>query len=80
MAYIWMADTRPGFYQLVAPALAAAGILFVHYFFWHHYIFEAEPDPFYWFTGPDQLVLFGHRYWLIKRAVLVFAAAALLWT
>lgn len=74
--YIGIAESLPLRYQLLLLITAAAGIAGVHYFFWHHYIIEAEPDPFYRFTGADQLILFGHRYEIIKRAVLAFAVVA----
>jgi len=59
---------------IVATCAAIVGI---HYFLWSHYVVEAEPNPFYWFSGADQLILFGRRYQIIERAVLIFAGVAL---
>lgn len=77
IGYIALAELLPWRFQWLAPLTAAAAIVLVHYFFLHRYCFEAEPDPIYWFSGADQLVLFGHRYWYIKRALLIFAGLAL---
>ena len=76
-AYVAIAERLPLRYQFVLVVAAAAAICFVHYYFWHHYIFEAEPDPFYWFNGSDQLILFGGRYVIPERLLIVFALSAL---
>ena len=64
MAYIGIGGTLPGQFQLVAPlSRGRPPFVFVHYFFWHRYMFR-RPNPIL-FTGlpaADQLVLFGHRY------------------
>jgi hypothetical protein len=77
VVYIACLESSAGWYQFVVLGVAVAAILLVHYLFWHHYVIEAEPDPFYWFTGPDQLILFGWRYLVVKRALLIFAVGAL---
>jgi hypothetical protein len=76
--YIAIAKELRTRYQILFLLATAAAIAGVHYYFFRgHYIVEAEPDPFYWFTGADQLILFGERYQIIKRAVLMFAVVAL---
>jgi hypothetical protein len=58
--------------------LAAGGALVgVHRYLWAHYVVEAQSEPAYWFTGADQLVLFGERYRLFERALLVFVLVAI---
>jgi hypothetical protein len=77
-AYVAIAERLPLRYQFVLVLAAAGAIAFVHYYFWHYTIFEAEPDPFYWFSGADQLILFGGRYVVPERSLIVCALAALL--
>jgi len=77
IAYIAFAERLPWRFQWVAPLVASVAIVLIHYFFLNRFCYEAEPDPVYWFTGGDQLVLFGHRYWYIKWTVLIFAGVAL---
>jgi hypothetical protein len=78
-AYIYIAamERSPLRYRVLLLVLAAGAIWGVRYYFQHHYITEFEPDPWYWFTGVDQLILFGSRYRIIKRAVLIFTGIAL---
>jgi hypothetical protein len=47
------------------------------YYFWHHDIVLARDDPFYFFNGSDQLLLFGPRYAIPEFALLVFILSAL---
>ena len=47
------------------------------YYFWHHDIVQARDDPFYFFNGSDQLLLFGPRYAIPEFALLVFIFSAL---
>lgn len=65
-------------YQIILLVVAAGAIWTVRYYFQHRYITEMEPDPWYWFTGLDQLILFGNRYRIIKRSVLIFTGIALI--
>ncbi len=78
-AYLYIAVTErlPLRYQTVLLLAIGGAIWGVRYYFNQHTITEMEPDPWYWFTGLDQLILFGTRYRLIKRAVLAFALVAL---
>jgi len=77
IGYIALAERLPSRFQWVAALVAAVAIVVIHYFFLNRFCYEAEPDPIYWFSGGDQLVLFGHRYWYIKWAVLIFSGFAL---
>jgi hypothetical protein len=65
-------------YQVALLLLAAAAIWLVRIYLMHRSITEMEPDPWYLFTGLDQLILFGKRYRIVKWAVLVFAGVAIL--
>jgi hypothetical protein len=78
ITYVTIAERLPLRYHVLLIVTAGAAIFSVHYYFWHHFIFEAEPDPFYWFTGVDQLILFGGRYVLPERLLIAFTLLALL--
>jgi hypothetical protein len=64
-------------YQLALLMLAAGAIWLARLYLMKHSITEMEPDPWYLFTGLDQLILFGKRYRIIKWAVLTFFGVAL---
>ena len=77
IAYIGIAEAIPVRYQ-PSLLLAAAIILFlIHYDFWHYYLVEAQARPFYFFTGADQLLLFGSRYEVPSLALILFSICAL---
>ena len=58
--------------------VAAGAVLWAaRYYFWHHDIVQARDDPFYFFNGSDQLLLFGPRYAIPEFALLVFIFCAL---
>ncbi len=59
--------------------LAAAGVLLfaARYYFWHHDIVQARDEPFYFFNGSDQLLLYGPRYAIPEFALLVFIFCSL---
>jgi hypothetical protein len=75
--YIAVAERLQLRHQIVFLLASAGAIWAVRYYFNQHTITEMEPDHWYWFTGLDQLMLFGNRYRLIRRAVLAFALIAL---
>jgi hypothetical protein len=74
--YIALAEITPRRYQFAWVIPAGATFLFVHYYFWRHYIVEAEPGRFYEFNGLDQLILFSRRYYIPERALLAFVIVA----
>lgn len=74
--YVGIGERLSWPYQILLLFAAAAAIVGTHYFFWQHYVIEAEPDPFYWFNGTDQLILFGGRYRIAAWAAGIFAGAA----
>jgi len=61
-------------WRLLIPVAAAGCFYFVRWYLGHHTKFEADwPElPFYTFNGADQLILFGHRYWILYWAALVW--------
>ena len=76
--YVGFAEIIPRRYQVLLFLLAAGSLFGVHEYFWHSYVVEASPFPFYVMNGADQLVLFGERYHLIERAVIAFMIASLI--
>jgi hypothetical protein len=77
IAYIGMAEATPVRYQPLLLLAATAALFLIHYDFWHHYLVEAQAKPFYFFTGADQLLLFGSRYELPSLALICFSICAL---
>lgn len=77
IAYIGIAKVTPARYQTLLLAAATVVLVLIHYDFWHSYIVQAQPQPFYFFTGADQLLLFGPRYDIPRIALSSFALCAL---
>jgi hypothetical protein len=77
IAYIGIAEVTPLRYQPLLLLAAAIALVLIHYDFWHHYIVEAQTQPFYFFTGADQLLLFGSRYEILSVALICFSFCAL---
>jgi hypothetical protein len=62
-------------FLLLVPA---AGALFAaHYYFWRHFVVEAAPESPLWYSGADQLMLFGDRYWICVGALIAFVVISL---
>lgn len=61
-------------WRLLIPAAVASCFYFVRWYLAHHPQFEADwpEQPFYTFNGADQLILFGHRYWILYWAALAW--------
>jgi hypothetical protein len=76
-AYVAIAEAIPRRYQVLLVAAAGAVLFAARYYFWHHDIVQARDDPFYFFNGSDQLLLFGPRYAIPEFALLVFVFCAL---
>jgi hypothetical protein len=75
--YVGLAERIRPRYHLFLVLGASATIAGLHQYLWHHYVVEAHADSFYWFNGADQLVLFGQRYRIVERALLIFILAAI---
>jgi hypothetical protein len=60
--YVGVAETTPPRYQLLLLVPAAGGMVAAHYYLWRHFAVEAAPRSSFWFSGADQLALFGPRY------------------
>jgi hypothetical protein len=76
-AYIAIAESIRLRYQILLVAAAGLVLWAARYYFWHHDIVQARDEPFYFFNGSDQLLLFGPRYAIPEFALLVFILCAL---
>jgi hypothetical protein len=76
-AYVAVAEAIPRRYQISLVAAAGLVLAAARYYFWHHDIVQARDDPFYFFNGSDQLLLFGPRYAIPELALLIFILCAL---
>lgn len=69
-AYIELIERLPVRIHVAIFLVAAAGIVFFHYFLPAHFdVSTQEEFPLYFFNGADQFVLFGRRYHFIEAAV-----------
>ena len=75
-AYVAMAQAVPQRYQISLVAAAGVVLFAARYYFWHHDIVQTRDDPFYFFNGSDQLLLFGPRYAIPEFALLMFIFCA----
>jgi hypothetical protein len=73
LAYVRLRAKLPGWWKLVLPLAAAAGLYTVYWYASHQPALSADWDrgPFYLYNGADQLVLYGKRY--IALAVAAFS-------
>ena len=76
-AYAATAEAIPRRYQIALAAAAGVVLFAARYYFWHHDIVQARDDPFYFFNGTDQLLLYGPRYAIPEFALLIFILCAL---
>jgi len=76
-AYIGIYENVSGWNKVLPLVLAIATLFALHLFFSRRYIISPGTPPFYSFNGADQLVLFGERYRVLARALLIFAVASL---
>ncbi len=74
--YVGVAETMPPRYQLLLLVPAAGGMAAAHYYLWRHFAVEAAPRSPFWFSGADQLALFGSRYDALIVAFWSFVAVA----
>ncbi|MGH9705640.1 MAG: hypothetical protein ACRD5R_02675 [Candidatus Acidiferrales bacterium] len=75
-AYLELLRRIPRRRQLALFLAGAASIVVLRWLLFHFYIADPPLDHIYFFTGADQLVLFGSRYWLAAAGVLAFCAFA----
>ena len=75
--YVGVAQLLPPRKQFLLLVPAIAGMAALHLYFWRHFIVEAAPESPLWYSGADQLVLYGERYWICAGALIAFVLVAL---
>jgi hypothetical protein len=71
-AYVKSVDRIGGWARWIPFPMALCAIAAVHFYVrWRYVTSDPVLRHFYLFTGPDQLVVFGHRYRLLALAFLV---------
>jgi hypothetical protein len=75
--YIGLAELLPLRRQFLLLVPAAGALVALHIYFWRHFIVEAAPESPLWYSGADQLVLYGDRYWIPAGALIAFVLIAL---
>jgi len=77
--YVLIAE-RVRFRYHILLLLAGAGVLFgVHEYLRRNYVLEPKTLHFCYYSGADQLVLFGHRYRILANGLLICIAAFVVW-
>jgi hypothetical protein len=77
-AYIRLYAKLPRKFAVAVPLAAAAALFGLHHYLWTHYTAVRSSEPFYFFNGADQLLLFGNRYRIPAEAWLGFAAICII--
>ncbi len=75
--YVWLAGMIPGRRQFLLLIPAVGSLIALHYYFWRHFVVEAAPKSPLWYSGADQLLLYGDRYWICAGALIAFVLIAL---
>ena len=75
-AYILAAERIPARYHFALVALAITALGVAHWHFWHTNVIEEQRRAAYYFSGTDQFLLFGARYWIPQVLFGLFAVAA----
>ena len=78
VTYLWCFRRLHGKWRYGLLAAGIAGLVLLRWFLYHHYIADPEAQPFYWFTGADQLAVGGPWYWGVAIGFLVLAAIFIL--
>lgn len=74
-AYIAAYQTLNRRWRIPLLVAGIAALAVVRFFLYHHYIADPEKNPFYWFTGADQIALSSPWYWIIAIGFLLLAVA-----
>ena len=78
-AYVILVDRLPDRWRWMLFSAALLAILVTHFYISHHYrTYDLVGRHFYMYIGPDQLVVFGHRYRILAAVLLLLAMSFLL--
>ncbi|MGO9589838.1 MAG: hypothetical protein ACLP3K_07305 [Candidatus Acidiferrales bacterium] len=75
--YVRLAQMIPGRRQFLLLVPAVGALIAQHYYFWRHFVVEGAPHSPLWYSGADQLLLYGDRYWICADALIAFVLIAL---
>lgn len=75
--YVWLAEMVPGRKQFLLFVPTVGVLIAQHYYFWRHFVVEAAPHSPLWYSGADQLLLYGDRYWICNGALIAFVLISL---
>ena len=75
--YLALAKMLPWRRQFLLLLPAAGALFAAHDYFWRHFVVEAAPESPLWYSGADQLVLYGDRYWICAGALIAFVLISL---
>ena len=75
--YIFAAERIPARYHFALVACAIAVLAAAHWYFWHSNVIEEQRRAAYYFSGTDQFLLFGVRYWIPQVLFGLVAVAAM---
>jgi hypothetical protein len=80
IGYVSLRRILPRYLRWLLPILALASYIVLRSYLVDSTRFVADwrPDPFYWMNGSDQLILYGHRYLILARVVLVWVVLCFL--
>lgn len=76
-AWIALAEKLRPRYHVLLMLAAAALLVAMHFWFWTHYVVQPRQHPTFFYTGADQMLLFGASYRIVEWAFIAFAACAL---
>ena len=75
LAYVKVRARLPGWWKFLPAAATASGILGVYWFTLRNaakYMVDWDRGPFYFYSGADQLALYGQRYAYLAGSALFF--------
>ena len=77
--YVGLAEATRGrtLYHVSLFLAAGAALVALHFFLARDFVMDLPDDPYYLFTGADQLLLFGARYRIAAAGLILFALVAL---
>jgi hypothetical protein len=75
LAYVKVREVLPGWWKLLLPLAALGSLLGLHRFVVKHaakLMADWDRGPFFFYSGADQLALYGRRYFFLAAAVFFF--------
>jgi len=78
-AYVWLAERLRGrgAYRAALLFAACGALVALHFYLARHFITDPPDEPYWTFSGIDQLMIYGPRYWIAAVVMATFAVVAL---